>query len=836
MARQWLYQRLPRGLNRSIVDSLLDSYGDTEQQAELLAEAGSPVADASRWYPFQEGGQWKIGPGIPIGPVDNLDDEQSEQLGRWQSEGMLREAGYARLIEHAQGAQANVQRQLKRANIPDVPKDVQDALAEVYLYEESQELPAPVVRSIKQRDYAGAFEGVQQATNAPAPVIEQATTRAVEAGNASGTEGLVTEVLRNTAINETGRADYSRMGQIAQEANGTKSYGILGLNSGANTSGTTFVAQHGERLGLTAAIGSDEFDQQWLNLSRNNPEALIDAHEEYVQSDLIAPAQTLMTRNGLGAHREDPGMINMVSDMIVQYGPGLTAGNLKDGAAKGSTDTQSVIRDITQATVDNVDRNFRTHLGQFPEQRQGLINRLENRGEQSVKLSANFAPTNDRPPTVRAPNAAPVTDQSPINVASNGGDASLPFTVTPTSPESSAPVETSVATQIGQQLGGVADDARGAVERFQQIPELAGQLFDAGAGAVRDASAPVIDAAGNAIDSVTNAATNNPTLLNLGQNLRRFGSDFRAGLAGEDPNARFDQAQEQLLFQQPVVRDEVLAELDALGNSNPDIQQPRNGSDFESEIPVSSAVNREIAQPAATPISAQDRFEQDRALIEQFVRDNAIQQDVSAAVDQQLADRQNELRENALARVLGLSQSNARGASTAINSGVNNLDRLRASLGTGETPRTQVQAPPQLSATSLVNTLGALRDLNEFGDAQDRLQATNSVLGNINAGAALTGNPALSLIDTLNPEQQANSLFNTVTQSQRLRQEALAANELALQNVGQRNGLLGTLGRLSAINGQLDGVGVDAGDTLDPIFDNDLIMSRFRDNNNTVAR
>lgn len=432
MPREWAYARLPRSVDRSLIDSLFDSFGDAEEQAQLFAESGFQVSDPTRFWPYQKDGNWVIGMGHVIGPVDNLDESQQSELSKYQSRGMLREAGYAHAIEQAQSSVNQVTTNLRGNALRDIPQEVRTSLAEVVLYEGEQVINDDVRRNLLERNYQGTFDALaENVTNTPDEVIVSAGETAVRVGDAPGTEDIVTEILRNTAINESSFADFRNMGQIISEANGTKSYGILGLNSGRQASGNDFVRDHGGNLGLTAPIGSAEFDQQWQAVSSSNPEALIQAHREYTQEHVISPAQDVLRQSGLAQYDNDPGLINMASDMLIQYGPRLTRANLEQGAQRGSTEVPNIIRDIGQATIENVDANFQTHLGQFPEQRTGLINRLQNRTEQSVKLAGNSrrrrAPaTTPVQPEVQVASVAPITQQSPINVAANNNNPTLP--------------------------------------------------------------------------------------------------------------------------------------------------------------------------------------------------------------------------------------------------------------------------------------------------------------------------------------------------------------------------------------------------------------------------
>jgi hypothetical protein len=392
MARQWMYDRLPKGVSPELVDSLMDSFGDTEQQAQYFSTLGMEVPHTDRFWPYQQNGAWKIGPGIDLGPVGNLTAEQQSQLNAYQNAGMSRLAGYQRVIDRVTEANTTINKLFKQQRIRAVPEALKTSIIEASLYRAPElVMSQDTTRALRAKRYGDVLTNITDSDDISAPLTNKLAKRVADGSGVAAEDDLVQAILRNTARNETGVDNFSRMSQIQPEQNGTKSYGILGLNSGTGASMETFVDKYGGGLGLTAKIGSPEFDQQWLSCcaGEGSNDSFLEAHEKYVTEELIKPAQQKLTTAGLGKLNNDPGVVNSVADTIVQMGPGLTDSALRQINERGVDTPDQFFETLEAVTVGNVDSNYKTHLSKRPQDRPGLINRLRRRAQQGAELSRN---------------------------------------------------------------------------------------------------------------------------------------------------------------------------------------------------------------------------------------------------------------------------------------------------------------------------------------------------------------------------------------------------------------------------------------------------------------
>ena len=130
----------------------------------------------------------------------------------------------------------------------------------------------------------------------------------------------------------TGRLEASQKGSenVSNDTEGSKSYGRLGLNT-RGREGTrsidTFLSQNPQfKDQLTARPGSPEFDQQWKNLARSNPEAIAQAERNWYRDNVISGTQNRMKAAGIPENvAQDPRVIAYFADREIQQGTGSTA-------------------------------------------------------------------------------------------------------------------------------------------------------------------------------------------------------------------------------------------------------------------------------------------------------------------------------------------------------------------------------------------------------------------------------------------------------------------------------------------------------------------------------
>lgn len=193
-------------------------------------------------------------------------------------------------------------------------------------------------------------------------------------------------VVSLTARNETGTTDLATASlNIAQEANGTVSFGALGLNTEGML--PAFVAANGAKFGLTAPAGSPEFANQWQAAVQNDPEGMVRAQIEFHENSVVKPAQRQIVSAGAVAVANDPRVVAFASDLIIQYGQGGAEKHIKAGA--GAQDATTFINAVTESTKRTLDTDFATALGADPSTRPGLMNRIDARARDSMGLTVS---------------------------------------------------------------------------------------------------------------------------------------------------------------------------------------------------------------------------------------------------------------------------------------------------------------------------------------------------------------------------------------------------------------------------------------------------------------
>lgn len=190
-------------------------------------------------------------------------------------------------------------------------------------------------------------------------------------------------MVKMTAASETGSHDLAAASMtVAREGDGSISYGALGLNS--NGMMRSFVDEYGQQLGLTARPGSDEFNTQWQNAVRANPQSVINAQLKFHQAHIVGPAQRMIAGAGAADVSNDPRVIAFAGDMMVQYGPEIAAKRLAAGA--GAKSAAAFINAVSEDARRNIDADFSTALGNDPSMRQGLLNRIDRRAAGAMNV------------------------------------------------------------------------------------------------------------------------------------------------------------------------------------------------------------------------------------------------------------------------------------------------------------------------------------------------------------------------------------------------------------------------------------------------------------------
>lgn len=186
------------------------------------------------------------------------------------------------------------------------------------------------------------------------------------------------------ATGETGVPGFGRQGQISPDTGGSKSYGVFGLNTrGRNSSASRFAQQFGPTLGLTAPVGTPQFDQQWQGLASKNPDALKKAQMDWFNGEITSKVAPSLAQLGIPESvASDPRVQGYFSDRMVQQGPASTtnhASRIQSAFAQANGDPVAFLHNVSAADKRALNHDFVTYLSEHPENARGLANRVDKR-------------------------------------------------------------------------------------------------------------------------------------------------------------------------------------------------------------------------------------------------------------------------------------------------------------------------------------------------------------------------------------------------------------------------------------------------------------------------
>lgn len=240
---------------------------------------------------------------------------------------------------------------------------------------------------------------------APSPAMPSATP--VQPPSPSS-GGPIDRMASISAAGETGNPNIdAKLGQIANDTGGSKSYGPFGLNSWAKggdvgaTSIGKFQQAYGGPLGLTATPGTPEFDAQWKAAAAGNPDALKAANMDWHQKNIASGVTPKLGQIGVPQEMaSDPRVQGYFADRSVQYGPASTekhAARVAQALSGANGDVPAFIRGMSAADRQNIPGDFRTYLATNPNNMPGLNNRISTRERMAMELNGGQLPINAQP-------------------------------------------------------------------------------------------------------------------------------------------------------------------------------------------------------------------------------------------------------------------------------------------------------------------------------------------------------------------------------------------------------------------------------------------------------
>ena len=182
---------------------------------------------------------------------------------------------------------------------------------------------------------------------------------------------------------ETGKSPKDAIKQIGQIVNndpeaGVKSYGVFGINSGGSVQ--TFVADN-PQFGLTAKPASKEFDEQWMKISKERPEEMLNAQLKWFDKNVEQPTKNMKNVPFIN----DPAVQIYMSDRNNQYGRVMLESALK--YANKSKTPEEFIKLMSEFDLmeENLKKSFTKYLKTNPQNLPGLKVRIKEREKSALK-------------------------------------------------------------------------------------------------------------------------------------------------------------------------------------------------------------------------------------------------------------------------------------------------------------------------------------------------------------------------------------------------------------------------------------------------------------------
>lgn len=225
------------------------------------------------------------------------------------------------------------------------------------------------------------------------------------------------EIARSTGMFERGvdiKKDLSgALGNHSPDTNGTTSYGIMGLNS-ASAGMKQFVSKHPE-LGLSAPIGSEEFNKQWEKASRDpsTQQKMKTAQLDWYYENNFQRVEGDLKKTGLDPSLiKDKSVVSYFSDRIDQYG-NVGETNIASVLQKHPEDKKNpkkFLQDMAAEDESTLGHDFRTFLSQNPNSIKGLENRVEKRLASSLQFDTNKKIDGQTKALAQVPDTKPVVN------------------------------------------------------------------------------------------------------------------------------------------------------------------------------------------------------------------------------------------------------------------------------------------------------------------------------------------------------------------------------------------------------------------------------------------
>jgi hypothetical protein len=183
--------------------------------------------------------------------------------------------------------------------------------------------------------------------------------------------------------------------EATPDTDNSLSYGVIGLSSRRGKSGTkkssldSFIEDNPE-FGLPdpGNGGHDEkFRKKWNEIPSDK---LLEAQEKWYQKHVYDPTVRTIEKTGVDPKVASDERVRVyMADRAAQIGTDGTEPSIKNSGAAQSKTAEEFIDKMADYDIKNLDNDFPNYLKQHPENRNGLIKRVERRKKLSLGMNPN---------------------------------------------------------------------------------------------------------------------------------------------------------------------------------------------------------------------------------------------------------------------------------------------------------------------------------------------------------------------------------------------------------------------------------------------------------------
>ena len=229
------------------------------------------------------------------------------------------------------------------------------------------------------------------------PVIKSATVEAAKTAAKVGTVvGAISPAAALSIERETGKPAkdaIKNVGQIVRNdpKSGVSSYGVFGINSGGSVQ--SFVKDN-PQFELNAKPASKEFDEQWIKISNEQPQKMLEAQLKWYDKNITVPLKNDLNKIVPTEFANDPRVLTYISDRRIQYGKTMEKKAL--GHASSAKTVEEFLSLISEYDLANLKDAFKTYLLNHPDNIRGLETRIREREKVSLKVVMNDSNVGDK--------------------------------------------------------------------------------------------------------------------------------------------------------------------------------------------------------------------------------------------------------------------------------------------------------------------------------------------------------------------------------------------------------------------------------------------------------